>query len=149
MNSPITIPRVLLSLSIAAMVCCGCGGGGTDLGKHGSVSGTVTFDGKPVELGQITFTPVGKEGTVTGAEIKNGKYSVSREAGPLVGQHKVSIHANRKSGAQIPAIMPAPEGTMIDVMEEYIPTKYNFESTLTAEIKAGDNPKVDFDLKAE
>ena len=66
----------------------------------------------------------------------------------MVGKHSVSIMASRKTGEQVPAAMPAPEGTMIDVTEDYIPSKYNFETTLTAELSAGENTK-DFALEGE
>jgi len=133
------IPVLVFAASI-----CGCGGGSGE--PRGAVSGNVTMDGQPVELGQITFTPTGKTGTVTGAEIKGGKYSIPKVDGPVVGGHKVSIRASKKTGQQIPAIPPADPKTMIDVMVEYIPTKYNFETTLTTDIKAGDNKDVNFAL---
>lgn len=132
------------SVLVLALVVSGCGGSSGP--ERNSISGKVTLDGQPVEEGQITFTPTGDKGTVTGAEIKAGAYSVPKENGPVIGSHKVSIRASRKTGRQVPAVAPAPDGTMIDVTEEYIPTKYNFESTLTAEVKSGDNKNVDFAL---
>ena len=49
----------------------GCGGQGS------TVSGTVTYNGKPVEKGNISFAPADGKGTPVGGEIKGGRYSVS------------------------------------------------------------------------
>jgi hypothetical protein len=42
-----------------------------------SVSGVVTYDGKPVESGEITFTPADGKGPTAGGKIEAGKYSVA------------------------------------------------------------------------
>jgi hypothetical protein len=83
---------------------------------------------------------------VTGADIKNGIYEIPRTQGPVAGSSQVSISSPRKTGKQIPAAMPAKEGTMIDIVEESVPEKYNARTTLTVEIAAGDNPDVDFKM---
>ena len=141
--------KLFSSLSFAvflsSLTCIsGCGGGGT--GNRATVSGTVKFDGQPIEEGQITFTPTGKTGTIVGGAIKAGAYSIPVEAGPEPGEHKVAVTASRKTGKQIEAIMPAPAGTMIDVTEMYVPKKYNAETTLRFDVKAGDNKDANFDL---
>ncbi len=141
------IRMVILVFLIAAFGSAGCGSGsGVQLTE---VRGKVTFNGEPIESGQITFTPTA--GTSSGAaagEIKNGEYSIPASEGPMVGTHSVSIRASRKTGKQVPAAMPAPEGTMIDVTEEYIPYNYNFQTELKAELTAGENTK-DFALVGE
>jgi hypothetical protein len=147
----LTTLRHNVASRIAAMLLCtlaggGCGGGDELLSKRCSVTGTVTFDGQPVENGQIIFTPKGKEGSVAGALIEDGEYFIPRDKGPVAGRHSVSITASRKTGEQKKAIMPAPPGEMIDVMEAYIPKKYNDQTTLSVELKAGENSEVDFDL---
>ncbi|MEZ6063939.1 MAG: hypothetical protein R3C19_26640 [Planctomycetaceae bacterium] len=112
----------------------------------------MTLNGEPIETGQITFTPSGDSGgTSSGAasgEITAGEYLIPEDQGPMVGKHSVSIRASRKTGKQVPAAMPAPPGTMIDVTEEYIPYRYNFQTELTAELVAGENTK-DFALEGE
>ena len=145
MTSSIDFRRRFVLLVIG-LACVGCGEKDPLAAKRGSVSGTVTFDGQPVEEGRITFTPVGTEGQLAGAEIKDGKYTIPLKEGPVAGQHKVSIVASRKTGEQREAPMPAPPGTKIEVKEEYIPLKYNRQTTLTADIKAGENKDVDFKL---
>ena len=110
------------------------------------VWGEAVFDGKPIESGTITLLPIpGNVGTATGADILNGKYEIPAKDGPLAGQtYKVEIKAQRKVGT-----MPHPfnPSTIVDRMEDFIPTEYNAQSKLSAVIsdKASDN-KHDFRL---
>ena len=60
-----------------------------------ALSGTVTYDGKPVENGQITFTPVDGQGQPVGAPIRNGKYKISSL---IPGPNIVKIEAVNTSG---------------------------------------------------
>ena len=79
-------------------------------------------------------------------QIRDGEYRIAPETGPMAGRHSVSIRASRKTGKQTEAAMPAPPGTMIDETEEYIPYKYNFQSSLTANLEGGEDNEVDFML---
>lgn len=149
MSRVLKIQTVFAVVLTGCIVCSGCGGSSI---QKTSVSGKVTLNGEPIELGQITFTPSAEGGSnssgAASGEIKAGAYSISASEGPMVGKHSVSITASRKTGQQVAAAMPAPEGTMIDVTEDYIPYKYNFETTLTAELTSGENTK-DFALEGE
>jgi hypothetical protein len=68
-------PRSLL-LCLALLACFGCGGTAT-------VSGNVTYGGKPVERGRISFLPLDDKGEldakspVIGTDIAQGKYKVT------------------------------------------------------------------------
>ncbi len=42
----------------------------------GTVSGDVTFNGKPLEKGLITFSPTGNKGGTAGGDIVAGKFEV-------------------------------------------------------------------------
>jgi hypothetical protein len=81
-----------LWLAIAAslfLAGAGCGGQ-----KDYQVSGTVTFDGKPVPTGYVTFEPdteKGNTGPGGGAEIRNGKFTTSRGKGVVGGAYRVKI----------------------------------------------------------
>ncbi len=47
------------------------------------VSGEVTFDGQPIEVGQIRFNPVaGTSGPITISEIRQGRYSTEKTLPP-------------------------------------------------------------------
>src|SRR5262249_49969161 len=60
------------------------------------VSGTVTYQGKPVPVGQIVFEPdasAGNSGQAAFAKIKDGHYDTRLDGqGTLGGPHQVRIH---------------------------------------------------------
>jgi hypothetical protein len=60
------LPVLLLSL------VSGCGG------NFARVSGEVTYEGKPVEKGTISFLPVDGKGPSAGAAIVNGRYTATK-----------------------------------------------------------------------
>ncbi|MCI0456927.1 MAG: hypothetical protein L0Z62_08110 [Gemmataceae bacterium] len=117
-----------LCATCLALTLAGCGDG-----TH-SVSGTVSFDGQPVETGTIVFEAADGGPGLASSGIKNGKYELRSKAG----KKKVVITAFRPK--------PGTEKDPQPATEEYIPAKYNTESTLTKEVVAGEN-KFDFDLK--
>jgi hypothetical protein len=118
----------LLSLA----VLFGCGG---DVGpeKH-DVSGTVSYDGQAVAEGQITFIPEDTSVGGEGGEIKDGRYAAKARAG----KNKVEIWATR--------VVPGKKGPMgEDLVEPYIPEKYNDKTTLSVEVGSG-KTEHNFDL---
>lgn len=123
--------RLLLLLCV--IVVAGCGPSGP---RNMKVWGDVTYDGKPIETGDIIFTPQpGTIGTSTGAEIRGGQYSIPAKVGPLAdGTYKVEIKALHKIGTT-PNIMVA-DGPPLDLFENFIPTIYNAESNLSATISS-------------
>ncbi len=88
MQSPATL--VVLAGLIAALRT-GCGG---DKVHH--LSGTVSFQGKPVPAGHIVFEPdagAGNSGSPAFAKIKDGRYDTRLEGqGTIGGPHTVQIH---------------------------------------------------------
>lgn len=133
----------VLPLVIFVLVASGCGGP-----SRPSVDGHVTLDGQPLEQGSISFIPTGTtQGPLTGSIIADGEYHIDSASGPVVGQYKVEIRASMPTGKQVPLPPPAPPGAMIDEVAEVIPSRYNTESTLTAEVKEKKN-KLDFHLKS-
>jgi hypothetical protein len=130
----VAIGLVLIGLS------GGCGDGKVRL------RGTVTYEGKPVERGIITFDPADGQGPNTGGEIVQGTYHLTTNTGVLPGKKIVRIRAFRATGRRIEAGPPAPPGTLVDEIEAYIPARYNDQSTLTVEIIAGKENEIDFNL---
>lgn len=71
--------------------------GGAGCGRNGNefqVSGTVTFDGKPVRKGFITFSPnveKGNSGPGGGAQIRDGQFTTARGKGVVGGSYWVKI----------------------------------------------------------
>src|SRR5262249_8621367 len=62
---------------------------------RGTVAGTVTLDGQPIELGAISFIPVDGQAPTTGGPITNGQYSV---ANVPTGEMKVAISGSKVVG---------------------------------------------------
>lgn len=121
----------------------GCGGGKVP------VRGTITFDGEPVEHGSIALKPADGQGPGTGGEIKAGKYDLSGEAAATPGKKIVRIRAFRKTGRRIEVGSPAPPGTMVDEIKQFIPASYNENSTLTVEVRPGKVNEIPLELKSQ
>ena len=128
---------------VALLVWPGCSEPADDLPRE-PVSGTVTFEGKPLEKGMIQFLPaVGRGETQAGGPIENGSYAIPQHEGPVPGKYTVVITASAGSTAAPPG---AP-GKEVAIPKELIPTKYNTKSILRAEVKKGERKPWDFDLK--
>jgi hypothetical protein len=84
------------ALSASALALAGCG---SDNGLNmGRVSGVVTYNGQPVELGEVLFVPDSDKGSngvpSMGPILKDGRYVMSTQSagdGVIRGFHKVGI----------------------------------------------------------
>ena len=77
-----------------------CGGTDDGLGKRFPVSGTVTYNGKPLEKGAISFVPEDRGGIGATGSIENGSYTLStggNNDGARAGKYKVTITAKEDS----------------------------------------------------
>ena len=121
-----------VSLALVAGVLsfvAGCGSGVRPIDGSVPVSGTVTFNGQPLEQGMVRFAPEsgGKAQPATG-QIKNGKFTMLTTAsspGVMVGKYKVSIISNKPFAP--PALKPGtpPDPKAKFEPESLVPTKYN------------------------
>ena len=146
--------RVTVSLGIALFLVAmsaGCGGApASQLDRH-VVSGTVTFDGKPLEAGAIQFFPLesGPKKTVSGGVIQAGSFRLSPEAGLPPGKYRVSITSVASTGPVDSAAAMKPVQDAKPVSDP-IPSKYNATSELTCEVKGeGSTELPPFDLKSK
>lgn len=134
-------PGSLVALSFVVLTSLGCGGKSDGPELH-SVTGTVTFDGAPVEEGRILFRPVSGASAHAG-NIKDGKYEIEAVAGEM----KVEITASRiipgKFDTSNPDDEPAPVGEM------YIPEKYNSKTELTATVNSDGDNTIPFELTSK
>jgi hypothetical protein len=121
----------LAMMGVWMAACIGCGKGGA------TVEGRVTFDGQPVEAGTIVFEPADGAGPSAGGAIENGRYRLAGDAGVTPGKKTVRITAMRKTGRQIEEGPPAPPGTMVDEIEQFIPATYNTNSSLQVDVTGG------------
>lgn len=85
---------VSASLALGLIAAFGCGDD-TGLGKRYAVSGMVTYNGKPVEKGQITFVATDKN-TQRDANgfIQGGRYTLTTatpDDGALPGEYGVTV----------------------------------------------------------
>ncbi len=88
------IASIATFLSLIVLLC-GCGGGkGPDQPELGTVSGTVTVDGKPATNLTVTFLPVDGGRPSTGATDSSGAYTLIYNAnskGAKIGKHNVRL----------------------------------------------------------
>jgi len=81
---------ICLALFTVGFVFTGCGG--DDGPQKYNYSGTVTYDGKPIPKGDISFEPSGgNQGPGAMAKIVDGKYETAPGKGLISGPHKVII----------------------------------------------------------
>jgi len=85
--------RLLALLCSVSTVLCGCSGSADSLNRF-SVSGTVTFNGEPLQDGTIFFQPdsaKGNSGPGSLGEIKDSQYKIDKTRGVLGGAYIVRI----------------------------------------------------------
>src|SRR5262245_29334522 len=156
MNRPLVpIPFLIL------VTVVGCGGG--DKPKYANVKGKVTFNGKPIEKGQITFATDGRAPAIM--EIVDGEFNGQA----MVGTNTISISAMKKN----PNARPLPKeaqtqikgyqqkfrdqpnqggGSVADydpTMVDYIPPEWGSQSKETRVIEAGQTNEIEIHIKVK
>ena len=107
------------------------------------VSGVITYEGKPVESGAITFFPVDGKSPTAGAVIAQGEYS----AVVALGEMKVVISAPKVVGRR-KLYANSPQSPEMDLTVEALPERYNERSSLKV-VLASAVERRDFDLKKD
>ena len=135
--------RFLFFTMLCGLSLCGCGSTGPE---RASVQGEVTLGGKPLEKGSILFRPTeGTTGPTAGGTIENGKYSIPKNSGPMVGTNRIEINAFHATGRKVPKVIGNPQAGLMDEVIEIVPKQYNVDSTLVREITRNSNT-LDFQL---
>jgi hypothetical protein len=83
---------VSMSLVIAMLLTVGCSGSGQP--PVAAVSGTVNYQGKPIEGAAVMFAPTGQEKPATGTTDAEGNFGLTTFAagdGAMPGTYKVTI----------------------------------------------------------
>jgi hypothetical protein len=147
--------RAAALLAAANLLVLGCGGD-DEIGKRYPVSGTVTYNGKPVEKAQVTFQPVKAELRAASGTVQDGKYTLSTAGnndGAMPGSYQVTVVAKEVDPAKLkstnPMLPPQALAKKANLAaKSLLPTKYSSPGTsgLTAEVKEQPNT-FDFDLK--
>ena len=109
------------------------------------LSGKVTYEGQPIDVGSIAFLPQGADQRVSGGYIMDGQYSVPEAQGANAGKHRIEIRWQKLTGKKTRD--PHSE----DVTEqraEGLPANYHKDSELTVEV-SDKQTTFDFDLTAD
>ena len=131
--------QVIVFLAVLSMAA-GCGGGS---GDKATVPGRVSFEGAPVDEGEILLVPKSSTGRVSTGQIRDGKYLIPEKFGPLAGEYVVQLKGYRP----VPVKKKNPyAGDSQSASKQYLPPKYNADSTLTLEIEGGGAVEKDFEL---
>jgi hypothetical protein len=128
----------LLALAVGLACAGGCG----DATGKVPVSGSVTFKGQPLDEGVIEFVPAGElpagvPYTKSGADVRNGKYSIPRAHGLVPGKYKVLISSGIKqeaTGDEAPAPVGGGKEAFLDKLDK-IPQEWNVNSKQVVEAK--------------
>jgi hypothetical protein len=126
--------------AVAALAVVGCSSGQPTLAV---VRGTITYKGKPVPNGTITFVPANGP-AATGKIHRDGTYTLTTYKagdGAVLGTHKVVVAAMEDMTGRLPEDRnPLPPSL--------VPNKYSSIGTtdLTAEVKEGGN-NINFPLE--
>lgn len=122
---------ITLAFALLALVV------GCDRGPAvGTVKGTVTLDGQPVDGGLIRLVPADGNSQPADCRITAGAYTITMP----IGEKKVEIYWTKGGGGKVDT---ASQGTEKVVL--LVPPKYNTESTLTYTVEKGQAVK-DFAL---
>jgi hypothetical protein len=155
MNRPLGF---FLTLVLATLVGCGAGAP-----KYASVKGTVTYNGKPIEKGQITFALPGLPPSTM--DIDDGKFNGQA----MVGENKVAVSmmkrvANppkqpkeaeimRKGYAERAKASGGREdggsGEYDPSIVEVIPPEWGMQGKQTRVVEAGSTNEFEFNIKGK
>lgn len=128
---------VILLALLAAIGLLGCSSGGA-----ASLQGKVNYAGEPLQVASITFLPTSEKGVKGGGLVENGVYKIEAKYGLMPGPYRVEIRWAKGTGKK----QRNEFGEEIEIRREGLPDKYHANSTLKADVKAGNNV-IDFLLE--
>jgi hypothetical protein len=123
----------LVKRILPALLCLLIGGSCQQGPLIGTISGTVTLDGKPVEDGFIRMVPADGQSQPADGPVTAGQYSITMP----IGDKKVEIYWAKGRGAgKTVDTASTPEQVI-----QLIPNRYNAETILTCTVAKGDQTK--------
>lgn len=135
------------------LVAVGCAGPALD--GTVPVSGTVTYQGEPVEGAMVMFIPEGDWRAASGRADADGRFHLSTLApsdGAMVGSYKVTISKTEVSASresdEAPPPSRNPEWPPITATE-LVPVKYKRPETSGLEVEVTSNGENDFSFELE
>jgi hypothetical protein len=133
-----------LACCLVAVVLGGCGGSGP---RRAPVAGKVTIGGQPLAKGRILFIPEAPNaGPATSAAIVGGAYQIPQAEGAVIGRNRVEVEAEWNLGFAIDDEAAYAKRGGRPLPPNPIPPQYNRESTLVADIKAGQDNTFDITI---
>jgi len=143
---PMQINRIALYRATILVLTTVSGCGSSETLNRQPLSGSVTFDGKPLASGAILFEPATQEsGTAVGAVIRTGTFAISQKEGPVPGSYRVRIYAS--SGIQARPTKGQTERSPRP-MVEFLPEHYNAKTELLADVTGLRPNRFRFDLSS-
>lgn len=132
-----------LWLSVTFLTLVGCSD--NPLGRM-PISGRITFDGQPLDVGTIDFRPPqGTKGVGSGAAVRAGIYQIEEKRGLPPGKYEVRIFSSKEDTSPLPEGV-APGGMRPGV--ERLPPKVNLKTELVAEVTADGPNEFVFDISS-
>lgn len=136
--------HVLVCFAVA-ILATGCSG--TSQLETAEVKGTVTYKGKPLTFGNVSFRPAAGSPS-TGRIQPDGTFTLSTYDdgdGAIIGLNQVSITATERDAGKEGEVDP---NTELTVSKSLIPEKYTSFSTseLTADVEGGKVNEFKFEL---
>ena len=110
---------------------------------QGSVTGTVTFDGRPVTTGAITFMKTDGGLVREGAVIRDGFF----QARMPPGKYKIEVNAQEVVGKKKQKGFDGNDEE-VELTKEMFPDRYNTKTELSKDVSAGANTVI-LDLKSK
>ncbi|QDU64286.1 hypothetical protein Pan216_51750 [Planctomycetes bacterium Pan216] len=104
------------------------------------IGGSVQFQGQPIDEGMIIFISLDPDRARAATVIRDGRYALPISPG----RKRVEILATRTTGTQ-PAYEGDADSPLVDVVEQYLPKRFNEESELTCTIEQSQSD-LDFSL---
>lgn len=128
-------------LALLAIISPGCS---DPYAGQMEITGNVTLEKQPLKDGSITFVPLDKQGTQSGAAITNGAYKVPRTTGLKPGKYQIQITSgDGKTPAAEEAGGPG-SGNIVSV--DFVPEDWNVRSKHEVDVKSTGPNKFDFDI---
>lgn len=127
---------ILRTAASIALLCAGVPLGGCSGGDDRvAVSGTVTLDGRLLDIAAISFRPApGNNANSAGGGVKAGKFTLSADSGLKPGEYLVNVMARKETGR---LVFDPQRGKKI---AETVPIKIKENGLLKVTVEPGGKP---------
>jgi len=146
MRSSATIAR----FATAAVVVFLAGGCSSDDVSRVAVKGTVLMDDEPLPQGRVVFVPIGETaGPKAAAEIRDGRFELPIESGPLPGKQRVEIYDEPPAPYALDSPSAAREAKGAMLAPHAAASTYNDHSQLAVELSPNEINVLEFRITSD